>query len=254
MLELEDYPSIMQLRTALLAANIVPIFAVTADVRPFYESLVATFGFGSVVTLTSNSSNLVTAIIDGLETTTTITGGAIDYTLGVSSSGVNSGLIHTASNNHVFLFLEGGQVVGRSGTNAGTAASGTIVFTLSVDDAGLVTLDQRAAVRHDPDTGPDQPVSIAANLITLTGTATDGDGDSASHTLQIGASLVFEDDAPTVTVAAAADAGVTVTTQDEDTIGANTDTATANFAALFTVTPSYGADGAGTTRPATRSA
>ncbi len=79
------------------------------------------------------------------------------------------------------------------------------MFVLSVDDAGVVTLDQREAVRHDPDTGPDQPVSIAANLITLTGTATDGDGDSASHTLQIGATLVFEDDAP---IAVADDAGI----------------------------------------------
>ncbi len=178
----------------------MPIFAVTADVAAFYDQLVLDLGFGSVVVLTSNSSNLVDAIIDGLETTTTIGGGAVDYELGLSVDGVDSGLVHTASNNSVFLFLEGGEIVGREGDNAGDAAAGTIVFVLSVDDAGVVTLDQREAVRHDPDTGPDQPVSIAANLITLTGTATDGDGDSASHTLQIGATLVFEDDASSACV------------------------------------------------------
>ena len=201
-LENEDYPSVAQLQAALIAANIVPIFAVTADVQAFYDQLVLDLGFGSVVVLTANSSNLVDAIIDGLETTTTIGGGAVDYDLGLSANGVDSGLVHTATNHSVFLFLEGGEIVGREGTDAIDAAGNTIVFVLSVDDAGLVTLDQRAAVRHDPDTGPDQAVSIAAGLITLTGTATDGDGDSASHTLQIGATLVFEDDGPTLVASA----------------------------------------------------
>ncbi len=115
-LESEDYPSVAQLQAALLLANIVPIFAVTADVKPFYDQLVLDLGFGSVVVLTANSSNLVDAIIDGLETTTTIGGGAVDYELGLSVDGVNFGLVHTASNNSVFLFLEGGQIVGREGT------------------------------------------------------------------------------------------------------------------------------------------
>lgn len=62
----EDYPSIAQLKNALQAANIIPIFAVTTNVISTYEDLVAQLGFGSVVQLSSNSSNLVTAITNGL--------------------------------------------------------------------------------------------------------------------------------------------------------------------------------------------
>ncbi len=62
----EDYPSIAQVKNALQAANIIPIFAVTTNVISTYEDLVAQLGFGSVVQLSSNSSNLVTAITSGL--------------------------------------------------------------------------------------------------------------------------------------------------------------------------------------------
>ncbi|WGV26411.1 PEP-CTERM sorting domain-containing protein [Halotia branconii] len=62
----EDYPSIAQVKAALQAANIIPIFAVTSNVLSTYQSLVSDLGFGSVVTLSSNSSNLVSAITAGL--------------------------------------------------------------------------------------------------------------------------------------------------------------------------------------------
>ena len=150
--------------------------------------------------------------MDGLETTTVIGGGAIDYTLGLSVSGAPSGLIDTATGDHVFLFLEGGQVIGRAGDDAAAAASGPAVFTLSVDDSGVVTLDQLRAVVHDDPLDPDEatsPATLLANLVTLTATITDGDGDTNSATLNIGASLKFEDDGPTLTTA-------TVTFVDED--------------------------------------
>ncbi|AUB40515.1 Secreted protein containing bacterial Ig-like domain and vWFA domain [Nostoc flagelliforme CCNUN1] len=62
----EDYPKILQVKDALQAANIIPIFAVTSDAKSFYEDLVSDFGFGSVVNLSSDSSNLVNAITAGL--------------------------------------------------------------------------------------------------------------------------------------------------------------------------------------------
>ncbi|NJL87092.1 MAG: PEP-CTERM sorting domain-containing protein [Leptolyngbyaceae cyanobacterium SM1_1_3] len=62
----EDYPSVEQVKQALQAANVVPIFAVTSSVRSTYEDLVSKLGFGSVVTLSSDSSNLVNAISTGL--------------------------------------------------------------------------------------------------------------------------------------------------------------------------------------------
>src|SRR5262249_9133734 len=75
--------------------------------------------------------------------------GATTYALSVvGGGGTDSGLVDTASGNHVFLFVEGGVVVGREGTNAGTAAGGPIVFTVSVDASGSVTLDQQRAIVH----------------------------------------------------------------------------------------------------------
>lgn len=62
----EDYPGVEQVKQKLEDANIIPIFAVTKNVRSSYQNLVNSFGFGSVVELSSDSSNLVDAINLGL--------------------------------------------------------------------------------------------------------------------------------------------------------------------------------------------
>lgn len=64
----EDYPSVAAVKAALQAANIVPIFAVTSDVTFTYQGLVSALGSGSVVNLSSNSSDLINAIKTGLDT------------------------------------------------------------------------------------------------------------------------------------------------------------------------------------------
>lgn len=63
----EDYPGIDQLKGALQEAGIVPIFAVTGDQTRTYEQLVDELGFGTVETLSRDSSNLVEAVTSGLE-------------------------------------------------------------------------------------------------------------------------------------------------------------------------------------------
>ena len=68
----EDYPLVEQVASALIAADITPIFAVTADVVPTYEALSAQLTAlgvrpGSVVTLASDSSNITDAILSGLD-------------------------------------------------------------------------------------------------------------------------------------------------------------------------------------------
>ena len=73
---------------------------------------------------------------------------SVAYTLGVSAAGAVSGLVDTASGDGVFLFLQGGKVVGRAGDNATLAATGDIVFEISVATNGTVTLDQQRAVVH----------------------------------------------------------------------------------------------------------
>ncbi|WP_238365327.1 Ig-like domain-containing protein [Mesobacterium pallidum] len=58
----EDYPSIAMVAAALAAANIFPVFSVTAATRATYEALVADLGTGAVVELTANSSNFSDAV------------------------------------------------------------------------------------------------------------------------------------------------------------------------------------------------
>ena len=112
------------------------------------------------------------------------TAGPVSYALGVTAGA--SGLVDTATGSAVVLTLKAGQVLGRAG------AGGPIVFAISVDSAGTVTLDQqRALVQPDP-ANPDDPVTLAADsLVTLTATVTDHDGDSVSATANIGTNLTF---------------------------------------------------------------
>uniref|UniRef100_UPI00192A626A DUF5801 repeats-in-toxin domain-containing protein n=1 Tax=Legionella pneumophila TaxID=446 RepID=UPI00192A626A len=148
-------------------------------------------------------------------------------------------VLDTESGNQVFLFLEGGIVVGREGTDALDAATGEKVFNISVDGNGNVTLDQERAVVHDNPADPDEaatPVQLnAADLVKLTAVATDKDGDSASATADIGLSFNFEDDGPSIALSGVAQA----LTVDETALATND---TKSFAGLFT--PSFGADGA----------
>ena len=121
--------------------------------------------------------------------------GATAYTLGVVAG--PSGLVDTATGQAVNLLLNGSVVEGR------TAVSNELVFTVTVNGSGTVTLDQQRAVVHAPNSGPDQSTTLsAANLITLTATSTDGDGDTASATANIANALTFKDDAPSIDFAA----------------------------------------------------
>ena len=142
-----------------------------------------------------------------------------------------SGLVDTATGEAVDLSVVGGVVFGKTHT------TGLTVFTVSVDGSGNVTLDQQRAIVH-PDTGDpnDSKTLSAANLVTLTETITDGDGDHASATLNIGQSLTFKDDGPSII------ASGTVPTLTVDETFLATD-ASAGFAASFV--SSFGADGAG---------
>src|SRR5262249_1933648 len=163
--------------------------------------------------------------------------GATSYALSVvGGGGTDSGVVDTASGNHVFVFVEGGVVVGREGTNAGTAAGGPIVFTVSVDASGSVTLDQQRAIVHPTASNPDsnEAVAIGSNLITLTATATDKDADSASANLDLGPQLSFHDDGPTISLSG----NTPSLTVDETFLAVD---ASASFAGAFTA--AFGADG-----------
>ncbi|MEL7803410.1 DUF5801 repeats-in-toxin domain-containing protein [Sulfitobacter pontiacus] len=159
------------------------------------------------------------------------------YTLEVSSAGVDSGLVDTASGDPILLFLEAGTIVGRVGSQTGAAA-----FNVDVDSAtGEVTLDQLLAIEH-PSAGVDA-VSIATAAALLRVTALDADGDSATEITPIGDRLSFADDVPTT--ALTPDAGFVLpdlSTQDGDTLN-GADTASADFSGAITLTNDLGNDG-----------
>ncbi|MFA7383998.1 MAG: DUF5801 repeats-in-toxin domain-containing protein [Desulfurivibrionaceae bacterium] len=119
---------------------------------------------------------------------------SLAYTLNVPN-GTDSGLDDTATGQNVLLRMGTDANVGKVEGYVDGQPS-LVVFTVSVDSTGKVTLDQIRAVEH-PTADPNEYVTLAnANLITLTATATDGDGDQASDSLNIATLLHFADDAP----------------------------------------------------------
>ncbi|EGF89201.1 hemolysin-type calcium-binding repeat 2 copies family protein [Asticcacaulis biprosthecium C19] len=158
----EDYPFVAQLKAALEAANIIPIFAVTADVTGVYANLVTELGRGTTVTLTSNSSNVVAAITGGLtEATRTVIEDAVggsgdDVLLGNSAA---NGLTGGNGNDDLSGRAGDDQLLGGSGNDSisgdagddlmdgGTgydtadyaAASGAVTVNLSLSGAAQVT-------------------------------------------------------------------------------------------------------------------
>ena len=142
-----------------------------------------------------------------------------------------SGLVDTLTHENVILSENNGAVEGN------TESTHQLVFKVTVDANGQVTLDQQRAVVHDPNLGPNDTKTLAAdNLITLTEKITDADHDPAQATLNIGQNLVFADDGPHITTT-----GVVPTiTVDETNLGQG---ASANFSPNFAGV--FGADGQG---------
>ncbi len=217
---LDDVPSITV--TAAAAAD-----ALTVDETNLAANATANFA--------DNFSNAPVFGADGAGTVSSA------YTLSMNAGG--TGLVDTATGQTVALVMNGGAVEGRVSDGEGGFF---VVFKVSVDASGNVTLDQQRAVMHTPDTGPDQSTSLsAADLVVLTRTDTitdkDGDISSGSASINIGTALSFEDDAPSITVSATQAADTL--TVDETNLVAN---ATASFADNFGNAPVFGADGAGT--------
>src|SRR5579859_5977471 len=145
-------------------------------------------GIGSHVAVAgSPTSNIDTEAFAASFTVNAPTGvQSITYALSVpgatATTGIDSGLIDSMTGNHVFLFLEGGEVVGREGTSATTAAGGPIDFTLAIDGAGKVTLTDLRGVHEGSGESPDssEGISLGTGLVTLTATVTDNANNTAS--------------------------------------------------------------------------
>eukprot|EP00736_Rhodelphis_marinus_P003145 Rmarinus@m.25169 len=62
----EDYPSVAKLGEVLAQKGIFPVFCVTSNYVSTYQGFVDQWGFGSVVTLSRNSDDLVAAVTEGV--------------------------------------------------------------------------------------------------------------------------------------------------------------------------------------------
>jgi hypothetical protein len=100
----EDYPTIAQVQNAISESNIYPVFAVTSWNETTYNDLVTQLGTGSVVTLSSDSSNIIDVIEAALNTlerdfienfigtqfNDTVTGNSLDNFIDFSAGGENT--------------------------------------------------------------------------------------------------------------------------------------------------------------------
>lgn len=128
----------------------------------------------------------------------------VQYSLGISGTGAATNLVQTSTGDTVYLFLESGKVVGRSGDTALLAASGPIVFEISVNSTtGIVKLDQMSAVVHTNTASNDETSpAMTASLISITATVFDNEAatmnDSASVSVNVGDKFLFKDDGPVI--------------------------------------------------------
>ncbi|MCJ1888024.1 retention module-containing protein [Pseudomonas sp. LA21] len=159
---------------------------------------------------------------------------------GGTASGLSSG------GQAIYLYQIGNQVVGSTASTQAGVTAGNTVFGLSVDGSGKVTLTQYAELDH-PKPGHDQQISLDTGLVSLQGTAsiTDFDGDKAtsSASLDLGGKVAFSDDRPSIGVGVNGAQAGALETHDALTIGGASDSSTANFSGVFTITQqSSGAD------------
>ncbi|WP_167532850.1 immunoglobulin-like domain-containing protein [Bradyrhizobium cajani] len=139
---------------------------------------------------------------------------------GNSTTGPIDSSITTTGGKEIFLFLEGGLIVGRyDGSDADTGVTNTgndpAAFAIAIDPiSGKVSVVQYVSLHHDSadvDGDIDEAVSLANALgqVKATVTVTDGDGDRASASANIGGDIQFEDDGPLVLATVPHNFGVT---------------------------------------------
>ena len=206
----------------------------TANSDYDYNDVSTSVTWGGAVQLQVDESNLNHDVIADFSGVFNVQPGADglgsqNYSLNIQN--VNSGLIDTATGEQIRLVMNDSTIEGR------TATTGELVFSLTVDGSGKVTLDQLRAVEH-PTSDPDEATFLGSGHVSLTLTVTDKDGDHASGVLDIGKVISFKDDGPSISAGNAASDSLQV---DESNLSLN---ASANYAGLFT--SSFGADGAGT--------
>ncbi|WP_234928253.1 retention module-containing protein [Aeromonas veronii] len=203
-----------------------------------YNDVSTTVTWGGAVQLQVDESNLnhdATADFSGVFNVQPGADGLGSKSYSLSIQNVNSGLIDTTTGEQIRLVMNGSTIEGR------TITTGQLVFNLSVDGSGKVTLDQLRAIEH-PTSDPDEVKFLGSGHISLTLTVTDKDGDHTSGRLDIGKVISFKDDGPSISANA-------VVQLDDDALaggiagGSGDDPNAVNVSGILG--HSFGADGAG---------
>jgi|GEM_PF-894416 len=99
--------------------------------------------------------------------------------------------LRTTDGEDITLYSEvDGVVTGRIG-----GADGQVVFAISINDDGELTVAQYGSLQHGDTASHDEAVGLAGKLSALL-TVIDGDGDVSTASVAIGAEIIFEDDGP----------------------------------------------------------
>lgn len=128
--------------------------------------------------------------------------GTSEYALSIDTN-VATGLNDTETGQMVSLRYQNDDP--ESGVVEGYIENGddtSVVFTLSIDQGGLVTLEQLRPVFHDDPTDSLQlltPATINPGAIDAVLTVTDSDGDTADASIDLGVVIAFNDDGPSAT-------------------------------------------------------
>ncbi|HHW3800196.1 TPA: enhanced entry virulence factor RtxA, partial [Legionella pneumophila] len=153
--------------------------------------------------------------------------------------------LQTTNGTPINLFLESnGDITGRAGDIGAPA-----LFAIRMNpNTGAISVAQYGPIKQFDTNSHDEAVDLTGRISAVV-TAKDSDGDVSNAEIPIGQLIIFADDGPSVAVNVGNEAGILLTTQDADTIGTATDAAvtSANFGNVFSNTPTYGADGAGST-------
>jgi len=172
----ENYPEISMVKSALQAANIIPIFAVAGGFEADYQGLATQLGRGTVVTLTANSSNIISAITTGLSTATTthiadaVGGSGNDTLIGnVGDNALSGGAGHDTLNGGMGNDL----LHGGAGTDTAVFSGAITDYSIVHNADGSTTVTDLRAGAHD---GVDvldgvEQLKFGAALYTIDGTA-----------------------------------------------------------------------------------
>ncbi len=186
----------------------------------------------------------------------TVVGTASVFTGGVASLGADGGStdvsLHIDSAATGFTTTAGGYAI----TLVADATDNNLVhgqytdssdvthdaFTVSISDAGVVSVTQNVALVHpDHPSNYDEAISLDGKLSAVV-TVTDGDQDVASDSVSIGSQITFEDDGPSVTDMVVSTEGA-VATDESSQLGVTV----VGTASVFTGgVASLGADGGST--------